>query len=171
MRSLYKLVALLLGILLWSGAAYAAEAKKVRLAYVGWEVGAAVSYVGIDGGIFKQNGVDVEEVFVRDPLSGGVQSLIGADMMVGFGNPLALVQPVLTGADVVAIGSHVSVQPYGMAVAPSIGSLSDLKGKRVGVSELGGRSDLVLRVILRRAGLDPVNGVDIVGAGLAPNRL
>src|ERR1051326_1477480 len=107
MRALYKFVLLLVGIALWNVPSYAAEAKaemkKVRLAYVGWEVGAAVSYVGIDGGIFKQNGIDVEEVFVRDPLSGGVQTLIGADFMVGFGNPLALIQPVLTGADVVAV--------------------------------------------------------------------
>ena len=171
MCTLYKAATLLVGALLWSGAASAAEAKKVRLAYVGWEVGAAVSYVGIDGGIFKQNGLEVEEVFVRDPLSGGVQSLIGADFMVGFGNPLALVQPVLTGADVVSIASHVSVQPYAMAVAQNIGKVGDLKGKRIGVSELGGRSDLIARVMLRRAGLDPVKDVEIVGAGLAPNRL
>jgi ABC-type nitrate/sulfonate/bicarbonate transport system substrate-binding protein len=171
MHTFYKAAALLIGALLWCSAASAAEAKKVRLAYVGWEVGAAVSYVGIDGGIFKQNGIEVEEVFVRDPLSGGVQSLIGADFMVGFGNPLALVQPVLTGADIVSIASHVSVQPYGMAVAQNIGKVTDLKGKRIGVSELGGRSDLIVRVMLRRAGLDPVKDVEIVGAGLAPNRL
>ncbi len=164
------LCALLLA-LFYSAQAPAAEPKKVRLAYVGWEVGAAISYVGIDGGIFKQNGLEVEEVFVRDPLSGGVQSLIGADLMIGFGNPLALIHPLLMGADVVSIASHVSIQPYGMAVAPSIGKMGDLKGKRVGVSELGGRSDLILRVMLRRAGLDPVKDVEIVGAGLAPNRL
>src|SRR6185369_3067363 len=142
MRAVFKFMVLLLGLALCGASADAAEAKKVRLAYVGWEVGAAVSYVGIDGGIFKQNGVEVEEVFVRDPLSGGVQSLIGADFMVGFGNPLALIQPVLTGADVVAVASHVSLEPYGMAVSQNIQKVTDLKGKRVGVSELGGRSDL-----------------------------
>ena len=168
----WKLPALACGALLWlAAAADAAEPKKIRLAYVGWEVGAAVSYVGIDGGIFKQNGVEVEEIFIRDPLSGGVQSLIGADFVVGFGNPLALIQPILSGSDIVAVASHVSVQPYGMAVASSISKVADLKGKRVGVSELGGRSDLVARVILRRAGLDPAKDVEIVGAGLAPNRI
>src|SRR4051812_26795831 len=136
MRTLKSIAGALLLALFCSTAAAAAEAKKLRLAYVGWEVGAAVAYVGIDGGIFKQNGLEVEEVFVRDPLSGGVQSLIGADLMVGFGNPLAIIHPVLSGADLVSIGSHVSIQPYGMAVAPGIAKLGDLKGKRVGVSEL-----------------------------------
>lgn len=171
MKVLNTIVAALLLALFCSAESRGAEPRKVRLAYVGWEVGAAVSYVGIDGGIFKRNGIEVEEVFVRDPLSGGVQSLIGADLMVGFGNPLALIHPLLMGADIVSIASHVSVQPYGMAVAPSIGKMGDLKGKRVGVSELGGRSDLILRVMLRRAGMDPVKDVEVVGAGLAPNRL
>ena len=167
-----KVGAIFFGALLClSSTASAAELKKVRLAYVGWEVGAAISYVGIDGGIFKKNGIEVEEVFIRDPLAGGVQSLIGADFVIGFGNPLAIVQPVLAGSDIVSLTSHMTVEPYGMAVSSNIGKVADLKGKRVGVSELGGRSDLIARVILRRAGLDPVKDVEIVSAGPAPNRV
>ena len=56
---------------------------------------------------------------------------------------------------------------YGMGVASSIGAIKDLKGKK---AALGSRSDLIARVILRRAGLDPVKDVEIVAAGLAPAR-
>jgi ABC-type nitrate/sulfonate/bicarbonate transport system substrate-binding protein len=174
MRQLWslKVSAIFFGALLClSSTASAAELKKVRLAYVGWEVGAAISYVGIDGEIFKKNGIEVEEVFIRDPLAGGVQSLIGADFVIGFGNPLAIVQPLLAGSDIVSLTSHMRIEPYGMAVSSDIGKVADLKGKRVGVSELGGRSDLIARVILRRAGLDPVKDVEIVSAGPAPNRV
>jgi NitT/TauT family transport system substrate-binding protein len=45
-----------------------------------------------------------------------------------------------------------------------------LKGKKVGVSGLGSRSDLIARVILRRAGLDPAKDVEVVAAGLSPAR-
>lgn len=174
MRNVWNLksAVIVAAALFWlAAAADGAEVKKIRLAYVGWEIGAAVSYVAIDGGIFKQNGIEVEEVFIRDPLSGGVQSLIGADFMVGFGNALAIVQPVLAGSDIVSICAHVNNEPYGMAVAPNIGNLAALKGKRVGISELGGRSDLIARVMLRRAGLDPVKDVEVVAAGMAPNRI
>jgi len=58
-----------------------------------------------------------------------------------------------------------------MGVHPEVKTIADLKGKKIGVSELGGRSDLVARVILRRAGLDPVKDVEIVSAGVAPNRV
>ena len=57
-----------------------------------------------------------------------------------------------------------------MAVASSISAIKDLKGKKIGVSALGARSDLIARVILRRAGLDPAKDVEVVAAGLSPSR-
>lgn len=145
-------------------------AKKIRLAYAGWELGTAVAYVGVDAGLFKKNGLDIEEIPIRDTLSAGVQSLIGVDLLIGFGNPLAVLQPVASGADVTLLGSHVSFDQYGMGVASSITAIKDLKGKKVGVSALGAKSDLVARVILRRAGLDPAKDVEMVAAGLSPAR-
>jgi NitT/TauT family transport system substrate-binding protein len=148
----------------------AEEAKRIRLAYAGWEIGTAVAYVGVDSGLFKKNGLAIEEIPIRDTLSAGVQSLLGVDLLIGFGNPLAVLQPVAGGADVTVVGSHVSFDHYGMAVASSISSVKDLKGKKVGVSGLGAKSDLIARVILRRAGLDPARDVEIVAAGLSPAR-
>jgi ABC-type nitrate/sulfonate/bicarbonate transport system substrate-binding protein len=151
--------------------AWAADSpRKMRLAYAGWEIGTAVAYIGVDAGLFKKNGVEVEELPIRDTLSAGVQSLIGVDLLIGFGNPLAVLQPAASGADIKLIGSHVSFDEYGMGVGSAIGSIGELKGKKVGVSALGARSDLVARVMLRRAGLDPSRDVEMVAAGLAPAR-
>jgi NitT/TauT family transport system substrate-binding protein len=144
--------------------------KKLRLAYAGWEIGTAVAYIGVDAGLFKQHGLDIEELPIRDTMSAGVQSLLGVDLLIGFGNPLALVQPIAGGADVTVIGSHVSFDQYGMGVASSVDAVKDLKGQKVGVSALGARSDLIARVMLRRAGLDPGKDVEMVAAGLAPQR-
>jgi NitT/TauT family transport system substrate-binding protein len=167
LHSVFAVATILIGVT----AAPAAEgAKKLRLAYAGWEVGTAVSYIGVDAGLFKQAGVEVEELPIRDTLSAGVQSLLGVDLLIGFGNPLAVLQPVASGADITLIGSHVSFDQYGMGVTTAIAQVKDLKGKKVGVSALGARSDLVARVILRRAGLDPSKDVEMVAAGLAPSR-
>src|SRR5215467_5349217 len=179
MRSLGKLIAQRAGALLVAcffllsvaGHLSAAEGvKKLRLAYAGWELGTAVAYVGVDSGLFKKHQLDIEEIPIRDTLSAGVQSLIGVDVLIGFGNPLAIIQPVAGGADVTLIGAHVSFDHYGMGVASAISTVKELKGKKVGVSALGARSDLIARVMLRRAGLDPAKDVEMVAAGLAPAR-
>ena len=144
--------------------------RRVRLAYAGWEIGTAVAYIGVDAGLFKKNGIEIEELPIRDTLSAGVQSLIGVDLLIGFGSPLAVLQPLAGGADIAVIGSHVSFDHYGMGVGSAISSMKELKGKKVGVSALGARSDLVARVLLRRAGLDPSKDVEMVAAGLTPAR-
>jgi len=151
-------------------ASAAESTRKVRLAYAGWEIGTAVSYIGVDAGLFKKNGIEIEELPIRDTLSAGIQSLIGVDLLIGFGSPLAVLQPLANGADITVIGTHVSFDQYGMGVGSAISSMKELKGKKVGVSALGARSDLVARVLLRRAGLDPAKDVEMVAAGLTPAR-
>jgi NitT/TauT family transport system substrate-binding protein len=154
-----------------SGICSAAEnVKKVRLAYAGWETGTAVAYVGVDSGLFKKHGLEIEEIPIRDTLSAGVHSLLGVEILIGFGNPLAILQPVLSGADIALLGAHVSFDNYGMGVNSSVSGVRELKGKKIGVSGLGSRSDLIARVILRRAGLDPSKDVEVVAAGLSPTR-
>ena len=163
-------LALTMALIALNQAGAAEDVRKLRLAYSGWEIGTAVAYIGVDAGLFKKHGLEIEELPIRDTLTAGVQSLIGVDLLIGFGNPLAVLQPVANGSDITVIGSHVSFDQYGMGVGSTIGSLKDLKGKKVGVSALGARSDLVARVILRRAGLDPSKDVEMVAAGLAPAR-
>jgi NitT/TauT family transport system substrate-binding protein len=171
LRGVLAAFLLLSGLALAAGPLFAAEgAKRLRLAYAGWEVGTAVSYIGVDAGFFKKNGLAVEEIPIRDTLSAGIHSLLGVDLLIGFGNPLAIVQPLASGADIALVGSHVSFDDYGMGVGNGISSIKDLKGKKIGVSGLGLRSDLVARVILRRAGLDPSKDVEVVAAGLSPAR-
>lgn len=145
--------------------------KKVRLTYSGWGIGTAVAYVGIDAGIFKKYDLDVEEVFLRDALSGGLQALIGVDFVLGFGNSVAMFQPILGGTDIVFLGSHVSMEQSSLVVSSNINTIKELKGKKIGVSGIGQRSDLIARVLLRRAGLDPVEDVEMVSAGFSPSRV
>lgn len=164
------LVALLVCFLALPSPSAAADLKKVKLAYAGWDIGTAVAYVGVDSGIFRKVDLQVEEIFIRDTLSAGVQSLLGVDLLIGFGNPLAIIQPILSGGDLAIFGSHVSMEHYGMGVTAEISTLKDLKGKKIGVSGLGGKSDMVARVLLRRAGLDPAKDVEIVSAGMSPSR-
>jgi NitT/TauT family transport system substrate-binding protein len=163
------LLTCIIGLFATAGSA-AESGRKLRLAYAGWELGTAVAYVGVDSGLFKKNGLDIEELPIRDTFSAGVQSLFGVDILIGFGNPLAVLQPAMDGADVAFIGSHVSFDQYGMGVGSDVAAIADLRGKKVGVSALGARSDLAARVILRRAGLDPGRDVELVAAGLAPAR-
>ena len=144
--------------------------KKLRLAYDGVSVATTVAWVGNQAGLFKQHKVEVEEIFIQDPSIGGIQALLGIDIFLASGNPVLAIQPIIRGQDVVFLGSHVHQTHYRFGVSSDIESIKQLKGKKVGMSRLGGRSDLIARVVLRRAGIDPVQEVEMVTVGYSPAR-
>ena len=57
-RCLARLCLAMATLTLCAGQTSAADtAKKIRLAYAGWELGTAVAYVGVDSGLFKKHGL------------------------------------------------------------------------------------------------------------------
>src|SRR6185503_6698474 len=61
-----------------------------------------------------------------------------------------------------AVGNRLD---YILAAHPSIKRPEDLKGKRIGVSQLGSSTDFIARLAARRVGLTPDKDVQIVGTG------
>ncbi len=160
-----------LTLLLWPSLVHTGEkGKRLRVAYTGFGVGTAVALVGKDAGLFKKYGIEIEGVYIDDAPTGGVQALLGVDIFLGLGNPVAPMQAILKGADITFLGSHTSMEHYRFGVSPGIASIKQLKGKKIGVSGLGRKSDLIARVALRRAGLDPTEDVEMVEIGFSPER-
>ncbi len=163
--------AVVCAFLLCTAASYGQQKiKKIRLVQDGLSVATAVVWVGIAAGLFKQNDLEVEEIFIQNASSGGVQALLGVDLFLSSGNPIALLQTILGGGDLVFLGSHANQMRYKFGVSSGIASIGELKGKKIGMSGLGGRSDLIARVVLRRAGIDPVKEVEMVSVGFSPAR-
>lgn len=148
----------------------AQELKKIRLVHDGLSVATAVTWVGMESGLFEEYGLDVEEIFIQNASNGGVEALLGVDLFLGSGNPIAPLQKIIGGSDIVFLGSHANLTHYKFGISAGITSLGDLKGKKIGMSGIGGRSDLIARVVLRRAGIDPVKEVDMVSVGYSPAR-
>ncbi len=62
------------------------------------------------------------------------------------------------------------VYPYILYAQKAIKTLADLKGKKVGISNKGGSSDIATRAALKANGLDPDKDVQIVAVGSHANR-
>src|SRR5262249_42046995 len=52
-----------------------------------------------------------------------------------------------------------------------IASVQQIKGKKIGVSNIGSSSDIATRVMLKKIGLDPARDVEIVAVGSLQNRV
>ena len=170
-RFLSSLAAAVLAVFTFISVSPASEAKApVRLAFAGFGVGTVVTWIARDTDLFAKYGLDIDDVYLDGAAAGGVQSLLGTDIFVTSQDVLPPLEAASSGADLVFFGGHVSVENYRFGVASYVDHLAQLKGKKVGVSSLGRKSDLIARVVLRRAGLDPVKDVEMVPIGFSPQR-
>src|SRR5438445_8767756 len=132
------------------------QAKKVTIAVpvTPPNVVHLTPYVADAFGYFKDENLTVE--LVR--FDGGVGSLrasaSGAIDLAGTSSE-PVIDGIANGADVKIVYSYAPNVDVSFAVGPSIKTMADLKGKKLGVQEPGGFADVMTRIILKKAGIDP----------------
>ncbi len=111
-------------------------------------------YVADSFGYFKDENLTVE--LVR--FDGGVGSLrasaSGGITLAGTSSE-PVIDAIANGADVRVLFSYAPAVDVSFVVGPRIKTMADLKGKVMGVQEPGGFADVMTRIVLRKAGIDP----------------
>jgi NitT/TauT family transport system substrate-binding protein len=161
-----------LGIILWlafvAPAEVSAQLVTVRIAFNGFG-GTAPLFLGMDVGIFKKQGINLEMVFIPGG-SLSLQALIGRslDLLLTGGPPV--VNAYLQGARIKIIGGVTNLLPYTFVVTSGIRSAEQVKGKKIGISRFGSNTDYVVRLALDQFGLN-TNQVQIIQVGGSQARL
>ena len=127
-------------------------------------------FIAQEKGFFEKNGLKAEIIRINsEPTT--YQALISGDIDATSGAPTGLVQSNLQGVPVVSLGSWDNLVSYTMATREKIDDLSQLKGKKIGINRLGGKSSLILRVMLEDAGLNSMKDVTLLQLGGSQERL
>jgi NitT/TauT family transport system substrate-binding protein len=167
-----KTLGFLFLVLVIEGAAPAGGAAQERIR-IGVPLFPTVSYpvfIAHEKGFFEKNGLKAEIIRINsEPTT--YQALISGDIDATSGAPTGLVQSNLQGVPVVSLGSWDNLVSYTVATREKIDHLSQLRGKKVGVNRLGGKSSLIFRVMLEDAGLNPMKDVTLLQLGGSQERL
>lgn len=127
-------------------------------------------YIAQDKGFFEKNGLKAEIIRINsEPTT--YQALISGDIDATSGAPTGLVQSNLQAIHVVSLGSWDNLVSYTMATREKIDDLAQLRGKKIGINRLGGKSSLILRVMLENAGLNTSKDVTLLQLGGSQERL
>jgi NitT/TauT family transport system substrate-binding protein len=124
-----------------------------------------------EGRYFEKYGIKNLEVI---QFSGGqpvTRALIGGDIQISTTGGAAVVNARLKGADTVIIARTVGVFPYTLYVGKDIRDPSELKGRRLAVSTVGGSGYVAMQYALRKLGLDPEKDVAMLQVGDFGTRL
>jgi len=158
--------AILLAALTWQSA----PAQTIHMSYPGLTGESCPLWIAKEAGLFKQNGIDAELVYME----GGrlsIQSLLSGSTQFMAGDAVSALSAVAGGADIVLLASAKNVLPYVFAVSKEIVKPQDLRGKIIGTSQIGGRAGEIARMVIRNMGIDPEKDVTYVAVGGTMSRL
>jgi ABC-type nitrate/sulfonate/bicarbonate transport system substrate-binding protein len=143
-------------------------ADKIKFALPGNSMGYLPLFVAVHRGFFKDEGIDIElprlipSMAQNALLSGDVQYHGLADSGLRLAARGAPIKAIFYGAD----------RPmYYLVAQKEIRSVAELKGKKVGVSQFGGTSDLSARLALKHFGVEPERDALIIQIGSEGTRM
>ena len=161
-------VAVIIAFLLTSLSTQGLTADKIKFALPGNSMGYLPLFVAVHRGFFKDEGIDIElprliPAMAQNALmSGDVQYHGLADSGLRLAAKGWPIKAIFFGAD----------RPmYYLVAQKEIRSVADLKGKKIGVSQFGGTSDLSARLVLKNFGVEPERDALIIQIGAEGTRI
>ena len=151
-----------------SGVSHSAE-RALRVAYPAPAGVFLPLWTARDAGIFKKHGLNVELIAVGSSTR-GIAALVSGYLDVLAGGGTVGVTAQLQGYTDMALFANV-IQTFMFSVVsqPSITDVSQLRGKRMGVTRFGGTLDFVARQYTKRHGLEPGKDITFVQIGAMPD--
>lgn len=147
-----------------------AHAETVQVAYSAISGAMAPLWVAHDYGLFQKHGLQVQLLYI----GGGsvvTQALLGGDVQFVRLGANAVVQASMRGASLKMIANTINTLVFSLMARPEIQSAKDLKGKKIGVTRLGGSTDFALDLALKKWGLRRGPDIAVLQTGGMPQLL
>ena len=131
-----------------------AAQMRARVAWTSFASNMSGTWVAQEEGFFKKNGLDVELVHIPST-SRAIQVMLAGEIAYSYLDGRTSVQANLRGADVVILAGVANRLVFSFMARPEIKNLTELKGKKVGITRLGSSTHSVTLWVMSRAGLKP----------------
>ena len=150
----------------WNGSS---QGARLPIAYSAISGAMSPLWVAQEGGYFKREGLDTELLYI----GGGsllIQAMLGGDVPFAYGPSVPVINATLRGADLVLIGNTGNSLVFSIMARPEIKQPGQLKGKKVGVTRLGGSTDWALDAAVKHWGMER-GQISIIQTGGMPEGL
>lgn len=144
-----------------------AAAQKLLVGWVSVTAIDAPSWVIKEAGFFKEEGLDADLIYISSSPT-MAQAMLAGEVAISGVNSQIVADIGLQGGDLVAMGAVTNVVAFYVMAPPEIKSITDLKGKPIGVTRFGASTDFAIRMLLTKYGLEPVRDVPILQIGGMP---
>jgi ABC-type nitrate/sulfonate/bicarbonate transport system substrate-binding protein len=146
------------------------QATPIRVAYSAISGAMSPLWTTQEGGYFRREGLDIELLYI----GGGtllIQSMLGGDVQFAYGPSVPVVNADLRGSDLAFIANTGDTLIFSVMTKPEIKEPLDLKGKKIGVTRVGGSADLALEFALKKWGFQRGRDLVVLQTGGLPESL
>ena len=130
------------------------ELQKLTVGYTPISGAAIPLFIALEEKLFQKYGYDVAGLFMGDPPLFN-SAILAGEFPIGYTGGGAIISSHLGGSDLIAIASPLQVLTIDGWAKPEIKSISDLKGKRVGVTRFGASTYFAALSMLESAEVKP----------------
>src|SRR3990172_2556254 len=142
--------------------------QKVTISYSSRSISSIDLYIAQDRGFFRDEGLEARLVQVRATVA---IAAILSDEVQALGSIGSAMRATERGAPIKVLAVSLRQPLFWLVARPEIKSISDLKGKVVGVVTIGGSQHTALRRMLQTGAVNPDGEVTTVLAGDVPAQL
>lgn len=141
------------------------ELQKYTVGYTPISGAAIPFFIAVEEKIFQKYGYEVAPVFMGgSPLINS--AILAGEFPIGYTGGGAVISSRLGGSDLIAIASPLPVLTIDGWAKPEIKSISDLRGRRIGVTRFGASSYFAGLSMLEAAGIKPTEVTFIQNGGV-----
>ena len=144
------------------------QAQQIKFALPGNSMGYLPLFVAVHRGFFKDEGLDIELPRLRPSIA---QNALLAGEVHYHGLADSALRLAAKGLPLKTIFYGADRPMYYLVAQREIQSVAELKGKRVGVSQFGGTSDLSARLALKHFGVEPEKDALLIQIGAEATRM
>ena len=157
-------------IVAFAAAAQGQNLPKVRAAYTSIGIQFDPVYIMKELDLPRKYGLDVDMLFV--PVSSrAIQAALAGEIQFLTSGGVANINANVTGADFVGLTATLNTFVFKVIANPELKKPEQLRGKKVGISRLGGASDFSIRYALNHWGLVPEKDVALLQVGGEPEEV
>jgi NitT/TauT family transport system substrate-binding protein len=128
-------------------------------------IGRFPPYIAQAAGLFEREHLNVEVVNQKDEEK-AVPDIVSGLTPIGTPNAPSLIFSALEGSDIVIVGGLLNRPAFYLAVDPTIATVADLKGKRVGINQPRRMAGITMLALLRKWGLAIETDLQLVDLGI-----
>ena len=127
---------------------------KVRVNWSATAAGQSGFWLAYEDGIFKKNGLEVELLHIPSS-SRAIQTMLAGEIAISYLDPRNTIEANFRGASVALLAGVTNRFTFSLMARPEIKRVSDLKGKKIGVTRIGSSTHTASLYVLNQAGLKP----------------